>query len=398
MNVANNVRDNYPSQRHASRFVRHEYHDADWQSGHFFRPAGSVGPDAQSESAATGSKITPLALTLGQTGESANLTRHYRLPLNFAAPITRWRLHIRNYNPRLGTVQTGVVNFTGLWIGKHAGNGAFTSTPRQLRGPFETAAEGSDCVSSWFNVPIGNGEYLLSFGYSATNAPVALVGGCWQSADPTEAAVISPTVGRTITAPFDIWIEAEIPASTHVVGMLGDSLSCGVGSTLPVHDSTISQYARTIGALPYHLAASGESMAGMLAVNAGKVTRWSGLANPDSILCAAGSNDIAAGDNFSTLKTRYLDLAKVVFGLAPNVFLADIMPRHRWAVGGAQDATRRQYNKWLSTLPGGARGVFKFAASVSTDDVTIAPAYNADGTHLTTAGYARNASAIAGLA
>lgn len=393
VNDANVTQIEFPSQRYASGFAMRSRYNTAWEGWQYFRPSGEVVADG-GDAPASGFKTVPLALTLGQTGADGSLTRHYRLPLNFAAPIPRWRLHIRNYNPRLGTVKTGAVDFTGLWLGKHAGNGAFTAAPTQLRGGFATPADGSEWTSQWFNTPIGNGEYLLSYGYTATTAPVALVGGCWQSAAPSDASVVAPAVGQTITAPFDMWIEAETPATTPVAGMLGDSLSCGVGSSLPVHDSTISQYARTIGALPYHLAASGDSMAGMLGVNPGKVTRWSGLAKPDSILWAAGSNDIAAGASLATLQTTYLDLAKVVAEISPAVYLADIMPRNGWAAGAAEETTRRQYNNWLRTLPGGARDVFAFAASISTDDETIAPAYNADGTHLNTLGYAKNAGSI----
>lgn len=395
VNDANVTQVYYPSQRYGSGFAIRSRYNTAWEGWQYFRPSGeSVAPVA-STAVGSGFKVVPLALTLGQTGADAPTTRHVRFPLNFAAPIPRFRVHIRNYNPRLGTVKTGAVNFTGLWLGKHAGNGAFAAAPTYLRSGFATPADGSEWVSAWFNTPIGQGEYLLSYGYTAPAAPVALVGGSWQSATTADAAAVAPAVTQSTTAGFDVWIEAETPATTPVVGMLGDSLSCGVGATLPVHDSTISQYARKIGGLPYHLAASGDSMQGMMEVNPGKVTRWAHLAKPDSILWAPGSNDIAGGANLATLQTRLIALLPTIQGISPTIYHADIMPRNGWAAGGVEETTRRAYNAWLrSNLPGGARDIFGLAASISTDDETITPAYNADGTHLNTAGYTKNMESI----
>lgn len=382
-----------PSQRYGLGFAIRSRHNTVWEEWRFFTPSGSsVGGDSGGGS---GFKVTPLALTLGQTGADAPTTRSVRFPLNFAAPIPRFRVHIRNWNPRLGLVRTGAVTFTGLWLGKHAGDGAFASAPTQLRGGFATPENGDEWVSQWFSTPIGGGtEYLLSYGYTAPSAPYALVGGSWQSGTASDAPLTTATVNRAISAGFDVWIEAETPATTPVVGMLGDSLSCGVGSTLPVHDSVISQYARKIGALPYHLAASGDSMLGMMTVNPSKVTRWSHLVKPDSILWALGSNDLAEGIDLATMQTRFLALMQTVKGISPTIYLADIMPRDGWAVGSINETVRRQYNNWLRTLPAETRDVFAFAASISTDDETITPVYNADGTHLNTLGYTKNTEAI----
>lgn len=393
-NDANVTQMYVPSQRYGLGFAIRSMYNTVWEEWKYFTPNGGAAESGGSGSG-SGFKVVPLALTLGQTGASAPTTRSVRLPMNYAASIPRFRVHIRNWNPRLGLIRTGAITFTGLWVGEHAGNGAFKSTPTQLRGGFATPENGDEWVSQWFNTPIGGGtDYLLSYGYTAPSAPYALVGGSWQSVTPADASAISPTVTRAISAGFDVWIEAETPATTPVVGMLGDSLSCGVGATLPVHDSVISQYARKIGALPYHLAASGDSMAGMMTVNPSKVTRWANLAKPDSILWGLGSNDLAEGIDLATMQTRFLALTETVKGISSTIYLADIMPRDGWAVGSVNETVRRQYNNWLRTLPAETRDVFAFAASISTDDETITPAYNADGTHLNTLGYTKNAEAI----
>lgn len=395
-NDANVTQMYVPSQRYGFGFAIRSRYNTVWEGWKFFTPSG--GADSSSEAGGgSGFKITPLALTLGTTGVDAPVSRHVRIPMNFAAPIPRFRVHIRNYNPRLGTVRTGAVTFTGLWIGEHAGNGAFKSTPTQLRGGFATPENGDEWVSAWFNKPIGSGtDYLLSYGYTAPAAPVGLVGGSWGSATLADANAVAPTVSVAGITGFDIWLEAETPATTSVVGVLGDSLSAGTGSSLPVHDSVISQYARKIGGLPYHLAAHGDSMNGMITVNPNKVTRWANLAKPDSIIWAVGSNDIAEGVNLATLQGRFAKLQDVVSPITSALYLADIMPRTSWAPGSVQETTRRAYNAWMrSNLPGGARDIFGFAASISADDENIDPAYNSgDNTHLNTLGYTRNMEAI----
>lgn len=344
----------------------------------------------------SGFKVVPLALTVGGGGSDAPTTGATRIPLLFKAPITRWRLHVRNYNPRYTTpARTGAVSFSGVWLGDHAGAGACTAPPTQLVDAFTTAADGSDWVSPWLTAPIGGGvERLLSFGYDAPSAPWYLPGGSWRGSDPADASAAAPSgLVRQVSTPFDIWIEAETYAGTPVIAVYGDSLSAGVGADLPVFDSVVSQYARLHGALPVHYAASGDSMAGFADVDAYKGARWAALARPDACLFAMGSNDLFSGVALSVAQAAFT--AAMVFvrkRISENVYLANIMPRT--SVTGAAEDVRRAYNTWLLSLPGGARDLFNFAGSISTDDETITPEYNSDGIHLTAAGYAANAGAI----
>lgn len=384
-----------PSQRYGLGFAIRSRHNTVWEEWRFFTPSGSS--SGGSDGSGSGFKVTPLALTLGlgATGDGPTI-RHYRRRLNYSAPVTRFRVHIRNWNPRLGTTRAGKFDFNGLWLGKHAGNGNLASAAVQLRGGFSTPEDGSDWTSAWFHTPYGMlNDYLLTFGYNSTTAPMMLAGGAWSNATPGDATALAPTLNYGNVAPFDMWIEAETPSTTPVTGGLGDSLTVGIGSTDPVHDSAISQYARKIGALPYHLAASGESMLGAMSVNPSKITRWSHLAQPDSITVGIGSNDLAEGIDLATMQTRFLTLMDVVKTLTPAIYLADIMPRNSWTPGSVQETTRREYNGWLRTYPAGARDVFGFAASISTDDETINPIYDSgDGTHLNTLGYTKNMEAI----
>ena len=75
--------------------------------------------------------------------------------------------------------------------------------------------------------------------------------------------------------------------------------------------------------------------------------------------------------------------------VSPVVYDMTILPRT--SVTGDAETLRRSYNAWLPKS--GTRQVFNIVPAVSTDDETLMPAFDADGIHLNTAGYA----AIAGV-
>lgn len=339
-------------------------------------------------------KVVPLALTTGQTGVAAPTARSYRVPLRFNAPIQRWRVHIRNWNPRLGTVVAAPVNMTGLWLADHAGNGLVSGTPHQISPAFSTPADGSEWVSGWQTTPLGGGvDRLLCFGYTTTLSPPALVGGSYVFAEPDRAITPALTPTRSLTTPFDIWIEAETPAPTPVIAGVGDSLTAGVGAFLPLHDSWLSQYARRIGGLPLHVAHAGDSMTGFLTVNPGKVTRWSNLARADAVVWGLGSNDIASANTVARMQEDYAALLPVVeAAVGPVRYVSTVQPRNSW--DATAEAKRATWNTWVTTRPE-MRGVLDFSAVVSADGDTLRPAYDSgDGTHLNTAGYGAEADSI----
>lgn len=356
--------------------------------------AGAVPASASPDQArpSSGLKTVPLAMTLGTSDQNAPTTGTARLPVDFDAPITRWRLRIANRNPRTGNVR-GTADFTGLWYGAHAGNGQFAAGQNiNINPAFTIPADGTAWASPWFTQTLGMG-YLLSFGYTAAAAPFQLVGGSWQSAASADAGAEAPALSLSGVAPFDIWVEAETPAMTPVVAVLGDSLSAGVGATLPVHDSALSQHMRTINGLPVHYAASGDTLAGWNDPAAYKWTRWQGLDRPDAVILAMGSNDIFGGATLADAQSRHATVvASLKEKVSARIYGATIMPRT--SVTGAAETTRRDYNTWLSGLPNDTRDLFGFAASISGDDETITPAYDADGVHLNTAGYAQNAGTL----
>lgn len=341
-------------------------------------------------------KVVPLALTTGQTqANSGHTARGLRFPIRFNAPIHRWRLHVRNWNPRLGQVKTGALSITGIWVGDHSGDGQ-PGNSRRLIGASSTPADGSEWVSPWLTEPIGGDvDRLLCIGYygAATGGPYALYGGSWQTAAAGSAGLDGATVTRHATTPLDIWIEVETPADTPVIAGVGDSLTVGVGATLPVHESWVSQYARRVGGLPMHIAHAGDSLEGFLAVNPEKVTRWANLARADAVVFGLGSNDISGPRSLTQLQADYAALSPVIeAAVGPVRYVSTIQPRGSW--DETRESKRAQWNEWVSARPG-IRGVLDFASVVSTDGDTLLPQYDSgDGTHLNTAGYLAESASI----
>lgn len=351
-------------------------------------------PDASAATAAL--KVVPLALTTGHTQvESGHEARGLRFPIRFNAPIHRWRLHVRNWNPRLGQVKTGAVTIGGIWIADHAGNGV-TANPRNVMGSASMPSDGSEFVSPWIDEPIGGDvERLLCVGYygSASIAPYALVGGSWQTEAAGAAGNPGAAVTRHQTTPMDVWIEAETPASTPVIAGVGDSLTSGVGADMPVFDSWVSQYSRRIGGLPVHHSHAGDSLLGFLSVNPGKVTRWADLARADAVVWGLGSNDVSSTRTVAAMQADFDALRPIVeANIGPVHYVSTVQPRAHW--DAAAESKRQSWNTWLTERPG-VRGVLDFASVVSADGDTIRPEYDSgDGTHLNTAGYAAQAASI----
>lgn len=355
-------------------------------------PAG--GGSASGATSASGLKLVPLALTLGAPDATGKTSATYRHPIQFNAPLVRWRLHVRNANPKSGVAHADAVSFSGLWLGTHAGDGAYASAPKQIVPAFTTAADGSEWVSPWLTDNIGdNQKLLLEYGYTVANAPFALAGGCYE-VPANKAGDMAQSVTRSVTAPFDMWIEAETYAATPVVAVLGDSLSSGIGATLPVFDSMISQYMRAFGGLPVHYAASGDHMYSWGNDATYKITRWDSLARPDALIWALGSNDVFLGADLATLQSRFGQVLARMKSKVGAIYLASITPRTSVADGAAEQ-TRRSYNAWLKTqVPSVGRQLFDFVSPVSADDETLLPEFDSDGIHLKTAGYAAQARVV----
>lgn len=367
-----------------------------WKRTDLPAPPASNGTSGGSGS---GYKTVPLALTLPSVGNSTTsiTQRSERHPMSWNAPINRFRVHIRNGEYRIGQFATGAIPFTGLWFGPQGANpGDYASAPTLLHGAFTTPADGGEWVSRWFPYSLAAGaKYMLSYGFTVTAGQKFYyhVGNSFATNMAADASAVDGPPGSGLPL-LDVWIEAETLAGTPVIGSLGDSISCGVGATSPVQDSWLNKYAFEKKALPVHYGGSSETLANSLDVNMEKWTRWSGMARPDALIMALGSNDIFTGATLATVQANMGNvIAAVRAYVSDSVHLGTITPRT--GVTGAQEDVRRSFNAWAKTLPLGTRDVFDFSAAVSSDDETIIPEFDADGIHMTTAGYAAMSGAIA---
>lgn len=366
-----------------------------WSNAWVRVDAGAVTLPELSGSSSSGLKVIPLALTVGGSPPSRSETTHggVRMPVQFAADVTRYRVHMRNINPRVGTPGQGTVTVHNVWIGDHKGGGLITGSYSPLSG--EMVSTGGDMVTPWITTPIeANHRYLITYQWTATEPTHAVVGGGWTTADVADAASNGGTTTLDSSLPLDVWIEAETPAETPVIAAFGDSLSSGVGAALPVYDSWLSAYCRAHGALPVHYTASGDTMQGWADSTHYKWTRWQELDRPDSVVSHMGSNDVFGGTDLATLQDRRAhSLSQLRALVSPVVYSATIMPRS--GETGAMEDVRRAYNSWLLTMPDESRDTFDFVPVVSSDDETIMPEYDSDSIHLNRAGYAALADSIA---
>lgn len=348
---------------------------------------------------ASGFKVLPASLTLGTGSGTGPLKATVRYPYQVNAPVTRWRMCIANRNPRYSTTglaKTTPVSFSDLWVGIRASGSGDSSDLKRAASIPSIATGQSETATPWISdLNIGdNRSVVFSFSYTAEEAPHVIAGGGWQSETGGQESASSFSGARRTGMPFHIWLEVETYSFTPSIAGFGDSLTCGVGATLPVHDSWVSQHARKISAIPVHYSSSGDYMGGYEDESMLKWQLWSHLDKPDSVVWGMGSNDVFSGTALSELQRRHAAVAPLVRKyISPTVYGATIMPRTITAPG-TQEETRRSYNNWLKTLPNGIRDVFDFASSVSSDDETIRPEFDSDGIHLTTSGYKANSDAI----
>ena len=331
-------------------------------------------------------KTVPLALTVGGGINNFETTQGgVRIPFKFSVPISRWRVHFRNINPRQGESSVSSVGIPYVVYGDAGPEGYTYKSVIEIA---DGLSGTGDMVTPWQSTILKeNTEYILGYTWISDASPKKVVGGGWTteyggSAFRSNAATATPTVSM----PLDCWIEAEVSSSTPVVAAFGDSLSSGVGATRPVYDSWLSQWCRENGALPVHYTASGDTMAGWSDKNHYKWQRWQGLTRPDAVIHAMGSNDVFGGATLAQMKERRDNTIQILKELvSPVIFTGTILPRS--GITGATEDVRRSYNAWLKKTPDAARDWFDFVTPVSADDENLSSAVTSDNVHLTTVGY-----------
>lgn len=344
-----------------------------------------------------GFKVVPLAITLGQGPAIAPLTRQYRIPFQYNAPITRWRMHITDRNPHNGLHAGSGIVINNVYIGEHAGNGSFKSTPTRIGMNIGLSAlPDGEWVSAWRFEPLGDKvPRVVSYDYTAATAPWQGVSGAYNTSNMDSSAVqfLDGASTPLKNAAFDIWFEAETPASTPVIAVFGDSLASGAQATYPCQESVLSMLALRDDALPVHYAYSGNAMQDFADdLNSYKFTRWMHLDRADSLLWSMGHNDIYRGRTFTEMVGFFNILYPIMKErVARNIYASTITKRNspsQETMNGYLD----QWNAWLKqqvgiNSDGRLRDVFDFEAVINSGGI-IRPEFDpGDHVHLNTAGY-----------
>jgi len=359
-------------------------------------PAGSA--PGTTPGGSTEPLTVPLSLTVGHvdtwaTG-AAQLGRESVLPMKWGADVTRFKIHIQHINPRTGATGDDIP-FTLKSVGKNAGGVLTGEKTLNIKG---TAKGATDFATDWVDYTLTAGtEYGIKMSYTGSDKAKILIlaGGSYITEKPTAIWAFNGV-------PFHIWIEAETPATTKIYTFAGDSLTAGVGSTLPVFDSWPYQISRTQGVLPVMYAATGSTFdEWVTGDNPYRLTVWDDkrFAKGDALFQSMGSNNIFVGNALDAMKTKAKAYTATMKGKvksgAPVVTTA-ILPRNSKPATDATEQTRKQYNAWLATLPAdiGAKKHIDFISAVSADDDNIPAEKTDDGTHLKTVAYGDIASSV----
>lgn len=368
---------------------------SDWNRVGGTIPDGNT--SAATETTSAGFKTVPLALSVGSGDQDTYWQeRGLRIPVQYNAPIGRWRLHVRNWNPFTTKTRTGSVSITGMWLGTHDGAGGVPAGTVQLMGAATTPADGSEWVSPWMDNDLGgNVERLLMLGYTGagTDGAIGIRGTSWQTAAAADAASEAATTTKEQLFPFEMWIEAETPSDTPVYAVVGDSIAGGSDADRVLFGSWLSLYCRRVGALPVHVAAFSDSMTKFLSVDHWKVERWAEFAPADAVIWAIGSNDIGPRPTIAAMTENFHEMRSIIERtVGPVRYATTITPRgERW------DAEQTAiWEAWNATLPSLAdwKAVLDFSTVVSGGTGAILPEYDADGVHLNSAGYQALADSI----
>lgn len=321
----------------------------------------------------SGFKTLPLILTAGRGGDEAKAplaaTVEYDVRLSASINVSRYRFAIRDGNPRWGTSTAQAIRLTNISVGSV-----------QKLASMTTNADGAISFSPWMTGNFGN----LKFDYTAPQQPRYIIGGGRVNG-----------VRRT-EMPFELWLEVEVPAATPAIGLVGDSNSVGVNTTIPIHDAWMSQYCRSMGYFPVLYGHSGDGMSASQTADHYKWNRWNHLDRPDMVVHANGANDLPATEGGVTL-AQMQEWARAEWAISD----AKISTNKHGAVlksreSGVNNTVRIQYNNWIKSLPDPLRDWQDISSPVTTGDKGgLLPQYiSSDNTHMNTAGHAAIANSL----
>lgn len=349
--------------------------------------ADTLPPEPLRTAPASGYKSVAVPFSLGQGVNTTTGQGYARVLQRMPGAATRVRVRISNKNPRFDSPDSDPMTLTNVSIGSRL-TGAENSTAWVTIDP--AATTGADgYVSPWITAPAGmvGLDVFIGYGWECAGTVQQTLATAY-TGDTAAAALTGTGATRGAMAPGFVSLEVEVPASTAVVAVMGDSIASGVGSTAPVYYSWLDQWALGKNVVPTHWSHSGDTALSWLDPHSPKWELFGrDIAAADAGLYALGSNDIF-GATPVTLE-QLQERTRAVVGtmrrmVSPNVYGVTVTPRD--GVTGAKEDLRRAYNAWLPES-GLFRDVFDVVPAVSADDENLDPALTVDGIHFNATGY-----------
>lgn len=356
--------------------------------------------------------LTGLMHTNGGLGGSVATTLSsatagsYRFIVNLPFAVTRWRLHLRNWeyaqtSKTAATLKTMIAGFhaplttgTGLDTGDYQGSSATTvvSTDQTIPG-----TSGTWYTGPWVNTvgatPDGVNQLLIGIGYTfgSSTALQTGAGRAWHWTNATSA--VNPATAASGSTqqyvPFDYKFEYEVATRRKVVLVIGDSIHEGISGSnsalvsTPLWRNGFETWAARTNRIIINLSLAGIALTHYATTPSTNYiwTRRDLTAHPiDEIIIAAGSNDFASSRTLAQMQADVLTILghlRTTLGLTAPVYFATLLAR-----GATGDAVRLTYHEWISQLPFATAGVIDFAGVTrGTSSQALWAEYESDSIH-----------------
>lgn len=330
----------------------------------------------------------------------------FRWDVCLPADTTEWRIKLRNYDLPSVTNKTALTG-KKFGIGGHAvSNSATAYETGSFTGSVKTELIGSDFsipntntwyTSSWFT---GAGDQfqdgvhkLLYLAWQAAGSISMQTGAgkawYWTNLTSGPDATIAGSAGTVGYIPIDWVIEYKTSTSKDVYLWVGDSISEGIQGTKGTTGASLAPtslwraypnlWAAKNNVIVNNISLAGISGAYFGGTSSGLWTRCdhSGVTYK-GVVIALFSNDVSAGQTLGQIQTNFLNMCSTIrtlFGANVEIWASLVIPRN--TLTGIPPV-----NDWLSTLPGGIKGVIDVNTCMRGTSVnTIAAEHTADTIH-----------------
>lgn len=311
---------------------------------------------------------------------SAATAGSYRFIVNLPFAVTRWRLHLRNWEyaqtaKTAATLTQLIAGFhaplttgTGLDTGDFQGSSATTIVNSNQTIPGSATYYTAPWVNTVGATPDGVNQLMLGVGYTfgSSTALQTGAGRAWHWTNSTSA--VNPATAASGSTqqyvPFDYRIEYEVATRRKVTLVIGDSIHEGISGSnsalvsTPIWRNAFETWAARTNRIIINLSLAGIALTHYATTPATNYIwqRRDLTAHPiDEIIIAAGSNDFASSRTLAQMQADVLTILtylRTTLGLTAPIYFASLLAR-----GATGDAVRLTYHEWISQLPFATAGV-----------------------------------------